>query len=102
MSLINKEIGEFCVQAYHNNAFKKIKKKTCWEDGAFSSFTRQTLPLCARQNWRILQANIRNSRRQDAKCTLYPAIPTMFTRHGMTRLTGSKRSDIPCWLTRPM
>ena len=27
MSLINKEIGEFCVQAYHNNAFKKIKKE---------------------------------------------------------------------------
>ena len=27
MSLINKEIGEFCVQAYHNNAFKEVKKE---------------------------------------------------------------------------
>ena len=27
MSLINKEIGEFCVQAYHNEAFKEVKKE---------------------------------------------------------------------------
>ena len=27
MSLINKEIGEFCVQAYHNNVFKEVKKE---------------------------------------------------------------------------
>lgn len=27
MSLINKEISEFCVQAYHNKAFKEVKKE---------------------------------------------------------------------------
>ena len=27
MSLINKEIGAFCVQAYHNEAFKEVKKE---------------------------------------------------------------------------
>ena len=27
MSLINKEIGEFCIQAYHNEAFKEVKKE---------------------------------------------------------------------------
>ena len=94
MSLINKEIGEFSVQAYHNEAFKEVKKEMCWEDGAFSSFIRRTLLLCARRNWRISRANTRNSRRQDAKSTLCPAIPTMSTRRGMTLLNGSKRSDI--------
>ena len=27
MSLINKEIGEFTVQAYHQGAFKSVSKK---------------------------------------------------------------------------
>ena len=31
MSLINKEISEFCVQAYHNKAFKEVKKRMCWQ-----------------------------------------------------------------------
>lgn len=91
MSLINKEISEFCVQAYHNKAFKEVKKRMCWADGVFSSFIRRTLLLCARQNWRTLRTNIRNSKRQDVKSTLYPAIPIMFTKHGTIRLTGSER-----------
>ena len=33
MSLINKEIGEFCVQAYHNEAFKEVKKEDVLEIG---------------------------------------------------------------------
>ena len=47
MSLINKEIGEFTVQAYHEGAFKAVSKAMCWERGPYFSSIRRTLPLFA-------------------------------------------------------
>ena len=47
-NLIGKELIDFEVQAYHEGDFKTVTK----ENGACSSFTRQILPLYARQSWR--------------------------------------------------
>ena len=51
MSMINKEVSDFTVQAYQQNEFKTVTKEDIlgkWS--IFFFFIRQTLHLSARQN----------------------------------------------------
>ena len=102
MSLINKEIGEFTVQAYHEGAFKAVSKADVLGKWPYFSSIRRTLPLFAPRSWKIWQISMWISRQPDARCIPYPVTPIMSIKHGMTRLTGSKRSVIRCWRIPPM
>lgn len=50
MSLINKEVSEFKVQAYVGNDFKEVTKQDILGKWSVFFFYRQILPLCARPN----------------------------------------------------
>ena len=103
MSLINKEISDFTVQAYHEDAFKEVSKADVlgkW--GVFfllSGGFHFCVPL---QSWKTWQRSIRNFRRRDARYTRFPATPITCIRRGTMRRTGSKRSHIPCLQILPM
>ena len=58
MSMINKEINDFSVQAYQNGEFKTITKNDIMKV-SFSSI-RQTLPLYALRSWKIFRTNIQS------------------------------------------
>ena len=68
MSLINKEIGEFTVQAYHEGAFRVISKADVLGKWAVFFSIRRTLPSFAPRNWRIWPISMRIFRQPDARC----------------------------------
>ena len=70
MSLINKEISDFTVQAYHEDAFKEVSKADVlgkW--GVFFFYPADFTFVCL-QSWKTWQRSIRNFRRRDARYTL--------------------------------
>ena len=82
MSMITKEISDFRAYAFHENDFK------------FVSYVPR--------NWRIWQSSMNSF--EPSAVRFIPSLPTpiLSTKHGMTRLTASRRSIIPCWQTPPM
>ena len=53
MSMINKEISDFTVQAYLNNEFKAVTKEDVLGNGVYFSFIQRISPLCALRSWKI-------------------------------------------------
>ena len=97
MSLINKEIGEFTVQAYHEGAFKAVSKADVLGKWAVFFFYPADFTFVCPTELKDLAISMWISRQPDARCIPYPVTPIMSIKHGMTRLTGSKRSVIRCW-----
>ena len=50
MSLINKEVSDFSVQAFQNNEFKTVTKLICRENGVYSFSILRILLLSALPN----------------------------------------------------
>ena len=101
MSLINKEISDFTVQAYHEGPSIPFQKRMCWASGLSFSSIRRTLPLFALRSWRIWQINTRSLRLRAARFIPFPVIPITSTKPGMTPPSVLRKSDTPCWQTHP-
>ena len=89
MSLINKEISDFKVDAF--------QKKAGAAQGEFTQYTKADLKgkwsvfffypadfsLSARRNSQTFRNSTASSRSSAVRSSLSPATPTSFTRHGM-------------------
>ena len=100
MSLINKEISDFSVQAYQAGEFKTVTKADVLGKGALFFFNPADFTFVCPTELRSLQRTMKASRRRAARSTPSPAIPTSSTRHGTTSPSASRRSPTRCSLTR--
>ena len=85
MSLINKEVNDFKVQAYVGNDFKEVTKKDIlgkWS--VFFFYPADFTFVCPTEL-------------EDP----YPAILILSIRHGMMHRIRSKKYSIRCWLIQP-
>ena len=98
MSLINKEVADFSVQAYQNDAFKTVTKADIlgkWS--VFFFYPADFTFVCP--TLRIWPPSMLNSRRLAARFTPFLAIRTLSTRLGTMLLTPSRPLSIRCWPT---
>ena len=102
MSLINKEIGEFTVQAYHEGAFKAVSKADVLGKWAVFFFYPADFTFVCPTELEDLANKYVDFQSAGCEVYSYPVTPIMSIKHGMTRLTGSKRSVIRCWRIPPM
>ena len=101
MSLINKEVSPFTVQAYVNNTFKTVTKEDILGKWSVFFFYPADFTFVCPTELEDL-ANI-YGKFQAAGCEIYSAsTDTHFVhRPGMTPLSASRSSSTPCWPTPP-
>ena len=97
MSLIQKEIADFSVQCYQNNAFRTVTKADVLGKWSVFFFYPADFTFVCPTELEDLATSMINSRPSAAKFTPFPAIPTLSIRRGMTPPSVSRRSSIPCW-----
>ena len=101
MSLINKEISDFTVQAYTKGPSIPFQKRMCWASGLSFSSTRRTLPLFALRSWRIWQINTPDFKA--AGCEVYSVSCDTHYVHKAWHDASEriKKIGYPCWQTPP-
>ena len=77
MSLIQKEIADFSVQCYQNNAFRTATKADVLGKWSVFFFYPADFTFVCPRSWRTWQTSTINSRPSAAKFTPFPAIPTL-------------------------
>ena len=100
MSLINKEIGDFTVQAYVDGDFKTVSKADVlgkWS--VFFFYPADFTFVCPTE---LEDLANKYEEFKGIGCEIYsvcPVIRILCIRHGMTRPRPSRKSSIPCWQT---
>ena len=101
MSLINKEVNDFKVQAYVGNDFKEVTKKDIlgkWS--VFFFYPADFTFVCPTE-----LEDLANKYEEFKKigCEIYSVScdTHLSIRHGMMHRIRSKKYSIRCWLTRP-
>ena len=83
MSLINKEVADFSVQAYVDDDFQTVTKEDIMGKWSVFFSIRPTSHLCARQSLRIYKTNMRILKLPAARFIRFRAIRTLCIRRGM-------------------
>ena len=101
MSLIHKEISDFSVQSYQNNAFQYRHQEGYPRQVERVFLLPRGLHLCVSDRAGGPGQQVRGvSRPSDARSMRCPVTRISSTRHGTTPPTVSRRSNTRCWRTR--
>ena len=101
MSLINKEVNDFKVQAYVGNDFKEVTKKDILGKWSVFFFYPADFTFVCPTELEDLANKYEEFKKSAARFIPYPAILILSIRHGMMHRIRSKKYSIRCWLTRP-
>ena len=96
MSMINKEVSDFSVQAYQNGEFKTVTKADILRKWSVFFFYPADFTFVCPTELEDLQ-----NKYSDFQAALYLQIPILSTRHGMIPLRESVRSLTQCWQILP-
>ena len=95
MSMINKEVNDFSVQAYQNGEFKTVTKTDIIGKWSVFFFYPADFTLYALPNLKIFRTNIPIFRLLAVKSILYLQILISYTKHGMIPLTEIGKITYP-------
>ena len=98
MSLINKEVSDFSVQAFQNNEFKTVTKADLQGKWSVFFFYPADFTFICPTELEDLANKYEEFKKSAARFIRYPVIPISYTRHGMMHLRGFKRFSILCSL----
>ena len=90
MSFINKEVADFSVQAYQNDAFHEVSKKDILGKWSVLFFYPADFTFVCPTELEDLSTSTKSSRRLVVRFTQYQPILTSFTRHGPILPTPSR------------
>ena len=103
MSMINKEVNDFSVQAYQNGEFKTVTKTDIMGKWSVFFFYPADFTFVCPTELEDLQNKYSDF--QAAGCEIYSVSTdsrTLYTKHGMIPPTELARSPILCLLILPM
>ena len=96
MSLINKEISDFTVEAFHNDDFETVTKKDVLGKWSVFFFYPADFTFVCPTELEDLANKYEEFQKIGCEISPFPPTPTSCTRRGMTSPSASRRSSIPC------
>lgn len=98
MSLINKEVSDFSVQAFQNNEFKTVTKADLQGKWSIFFFYPADFTFICPTELEDLANKYEDSKKSGCEIYSVSCVPISYTRHGMMHLRGFKRFSILCSL----